>query len=240
MVGSPGAATRSGASRSSPERVTQMVAASHDSNPDFGARLAEAQNGSNEIRGQLLEEFRQYLELFADRSLDPELQPKASKSDIVQQSFLEAHAGFKTFRGSTREELRCWLKEIVRNNIANIRRLFQGTKKREMAREIPLTEDDDSDRTKLAPAAQDLSPSGVASLHEETHRLEQAVQRLPENYRDVVLLYHRDHLSFEEIAARLEKSAEAIRKLWTRAVERLAAELKATHARPSADSPPHA
>lgn len=217
-----------------------MVAASHESNSDFSALLVQAQNGSRTSRGQLLEEFRQYLELFADRCLDPELQPKASKSDIVQQSFLEAHADFQSFQGATREELRCWLKEIVKNNIANIRRLYQGTKKRELAREIPLTEDDDSDRTRVAPAAQDPSPSGIASLNEEALRLEQAVQRLPEHYRDVVLLYHRDHLSFEEIATRLNKSAEAVRKLWTRAVERLAAELKTLHARPSADSPPHA
>ena len=217
-----------------------MVAASHESNPTFSALLVQAQNGSGTSRGVLLEEFRQYLELFADRCLDPELQPKASKSDIVQQSFLEAHADFKSFRGQTREELRSWLKEIVRNNVANIRRLFQGTQKRELGREIPLTEDDDSDRTHVGPAAPDPSPSGVASLHEESLRLEQAVQRLPDHYREVVLLYHRDHLSFEEIAARLDKSAEAVRKLWTRAVDRLAAELKASHARPSADSTPHA
>jgi RNA polymerase sigma-70 factor, ECF subfamily len=220
--------------------ITLMVAASHDSNSDFCMRLAEAQNGSSDIRGQLLEEFRQYLELFAGRSLDPELQPKASKSDIVQQSFLEALADFKAFRGSTRDELRCWLKEIVRNNIANVRRVYQGTQKRDLAREIPLTQDDDSDRTKLAPVAPDLSPSGVASQHEEVQRLQQAVQRLPEHYRDVVLLYHRDHRTFEEIAAQLGKSAEAIRKVWARAVERLAAELKPPHARPSADTPPHA
>lgn len=212
-----------------------MVAALHESQPEFPARLAEAQAGSDS-RGELLEEFRQYLELFADRCLDPELQPKASRSDIVQQSFLEAHAGFKSFRGSTRDELRAWLREIVRNNIQNIRRVYQGTRKRDIAREVPLTEGDDSDRqVPLAATAGDPSPSGVAVRHEEAQQLEQAVQRLPEHYREVVLMYHREHLSFEEIAAQMGKSAEAVRKLWSRAVERLSSELKTPNGRPASD-----
>jgi len=38
-----------------------------------------------------------------------------------------------------------------------------------------------------------------------------------------------DRASFEEIGQRLERSAEAARKLWVRAVELLQQELDATH-----------
>ena len=50
--------------------------------------------------------------------------------------------------------------------------------------------------------------------------------RLPPDYRDVLYLRYWEGLSFVQIAGRIGRSADAVRKLWYRAIERLQAELR--------------
>jgi RNA polymerase sigma-70 factor, ECF subfamily len=52
-----------------------------------------------------------------------------------------------------------------------------------------------------------------------------AIDRLPEHYREVVVCHQRDRLTFEQIGRLRGISAEAARKLWTRALGRLRREL---------------
>jgi RNA polymerase sigma-70 factor (ECF subfamily) len=53
-----------------------------------------------------------------------------------------------------------------------------------------------------------------------------AMERLPEDYRQVLMMRYQDQLPFEEIAQKLGRTANAVRKLWARAVERLEVELE--------------
>jgi RNA polymerase sigma-70 factor (ECF subfamily) len=52
-----------------------------------------------------------------------------------------------------------------------------------------------------------------------------AIDRLPDDYRRVIEARSFDGLSFEEVGARLDRSAEAARRLWVRALDRLRAEM---------------
>ena len=60
--------------------------------------------------------------------------------------------------------------------------------------------------------------------------LRQALEALPDDYRRTVIWHQYDGLAFEEIGVRLGRSAEATRKLWSRALFRLADELGPGHA----------
>jgi RNA polymerase sigma-70 factor (ECF subfamily) len=71
-----------------------------------------------------------------------------------------------------------------------------------------------------------LSPSGEAMEHEQDQALQAALGRLPEDYRRVIALRHQEDLSFEEIGRLLQRSPDAARKLWARAIERLQEELE--------------
>jgi RNA polymerase sigma factor (sigma-70 family) len=51
--------------------------------------------------------------------------------------------------------------------------------------------------------------------------------RLPDDYRRVLELRYWGGLSFVAMAPELERSPEAVRKLWYRAIERLQEELAA-------------
>jgi RNA polymerase sigma factor (sigma-70 family) len=52
--------------------------------------------------------------------------------------------------------------------------------------------------------------------------LEDALQRLPKRYRQVLQLHTQGGMTFAQVGERLQCSAEAARKLWRRAAEKLA------------------
>ena len=60
---------------------------------------------------------------------------------------------------------------------------------------------------------------------EEADELHAAMQRLPEDYRRLLVLRYQEEKSFEEIGQLMGRTANAVRKLWGRAIERLQAEL---------------
>jgi RNA polymerase sigma-70 factor, ECF subfamily len=188
--------------------------------------LVDARGGSPEALGQLLEACRNYLLMVANRELDTQLQAKGGSSDLVQETFLEAQQHFARFHGRTEEELLTWLCTILHNNVANFRRRYWATEKREVAREVALDEVQKNDALQQALAADALTPSGVAMANEEAQTLERALQRLPDDYRRVIVLRQRDQLAFEEIGAMLGRTADASRKLWVRAIAQLQKELK--------------
>ncbi len=61
--------------------------------------------------------------------------------------------------------------------------------------------------------------------HELLDALQVTLRKLPNQYQEVIQWRNYDRASFEEIGQRLERSAEATRKLWVRAVEMLQQEL---------------
>jgi RNA polymerase sigma-70 factor (ECF subfamily) len=182
--------------------------------------LPAARAGSAEALGQALEACRGYLLLIARRELGTDLQAKASASDLVQQTFLEAQCDFGRFRGETEAELLAWLRRLLLNNLGAFARDFRGTAKRAVHREVALPPEKPSGPP--AGLADDApSPSALAVAREQAEALRRALERLPEEYRLALLLRHQEELSFEEIGKRLGRTANAARKLWARAVERL-------------------
>ena len=189
--------------------------------------LMIAQAGSNRALGQLLQEHREYLRLLADEELGQALKVKASASDLVQDSFLEAKRDFGQFTGESPEEFQAWLRRILLNNVANIVRSYRGTEKRDISREIPTAVCEDNSGRMLA--GNDRTASSIVMQNEQLDALQAAVQKLPGHYQDVIQWRNYDRASFEDIGQRLKRSADAARKLWVRALEMLQQELGATN-----------
>ena len=198
-----------------------------DTSGDAARWLAAAHAGSRDALGQALETFRAYLLLVADRELDPDLRAKGGASDLVQDTFLEAQRDFAQFHGNSADELRAWLRRLLLNNVANFTRQYRARAKREVGREVPLEGGGSSHERGAGLAADIVSPSGQALAHEQAEALARAVQRLPPDYRQVLALRHEEQLGFEEIGQRMQRSANAARMLWLRAVERLQKEMGA-------------
>ncbi|HEY7315280.1 MAG TPA: sigma-70 family RNA polymerase sigma factor [Gemmataceae bacterium] len=191
----------------------------------------EARHGSAEALGRLLEACRPYLLLVANQQLQPDVQRKVGPSDLVQETFLKAQQNFERFQGGTEEELLSWLRRILFNDLLNAVRFYAGTDKRQVGREVGLGAKDTDDA--LANRAVDPAPSPGSELiaQEEANEVRQALGRLTEDHRQVIRWRSWERLSFEEIGQRLGRSAEAARKLWTRAVDELAKTLESSHER---------
>jgi RNA polymerase sigma factor (sigma-70 family) len=66
-------------------------------------------------------------------------------------------------------------------------------------------------------------------VDERDAQLNAAISRLPDDYQQVLRLRYREDRSFDDIAAAMNRTANAVRKLWARAVERLQQELETPH-----------
>jgi RNA polymerase sigma-70 factor (ECF subfamily) len=185
------------------------------------ALLAAARGGSADALGRALEACRAYLTLVAERELDPALRAKGGASDLVQQTFLEAQQDFDRFAGSSADELRAWLRQLLLHNLANFARRYRQSRKRRLDREAAVGSGGWADLPADTP-----SPSGKAAARERDEALERALARLPDDYRLVLVLRYQERCRFEEIARRMGRTANAVRKLWGRAIERLQAELE--------------
>ena len=155
---------------------------------------------------------------------------KGGASDLVQATFLDGDRNFRRFKGDTEAELLAWLRCILLNHLANFDRRYRQTAKRRIACERPL----ESARHRceggeVSVAAATPPPSWYAVVREEAEALEQAVARLPLDCGRIIVLVHRENLSFAEASRAMNRSVDAARRLWSRAVELLADELDGTH-----------
>jgi RNA polymerase sigma-70 factor (ECF subfamily) len=182
----------------------------------FDELFSEAKRGSEEELGKLLEEFRPYLLAIANCEFPQALGGKIAPSDVVQETITLGYQQFDAFRGVTSEEFGGWLRRILLNHLANVSKSY-NRQKRQVGRE-QLAD------SRLANPRQ-LSPSGEAISREDRASLDAAIEQLPEVYRQVILFRHQDNLTFAEIGSRLDRSDEAARKLWARAVQQLQQEL---------------
>lgn len=188
---------------------------------DASQYFPAARAGSSEALGQALEMCRNYLLLVAREHLDADLQAKGGASDLVQETFLEAQRDFAQFKGNTEAELLAWLRQILLHNVANFTRRYRATSKRAVSREVALQTNDSANLAGVEPAAAGLTPGSEAIEREQSEALKMALERLPEDYRQVIGYRYLEGRSFEEIGPLMNRSADAVRKLWARAMDRL-------------------
>jgi RNA polymerase sigma-70 factor (ECF subfamily) len=108
----------------------------------------------------------------------------AEADDIVQDAMLRAFRAFDGFRGDAAKP---WLLAIVRNCHLNM----VGQKKRQAA--VPLPENDNF-------ADADPTPEGRVMAADDGRRLNAALAKLPEEFREVVVLRELEEMSYREIA----------------------------------------
>ena len=185
--------------------------------------LQEARAGDAATLGRLLELYRRYLALLARVQIGQRLQGKVDASDLVQETFLEAHRHFARFRGASEAEVVRWLRQILAAKLADLLRRYLGTQGRDVRLERDIEDAFDRssvllDRGLVAPQS---SPSQQAARREQAVLLADALGELPDDYREVLVLRHLEGLTFPEVARRMGRSLDSVEKLWMRALARL-------------------
>ncbi len=185
--------------------------------------LSLALGGDRDALGALLGLYRQYLMLLARTQVGRRLQGKADASDLVQEACLEAHRHMQQFRGTTEAEFAAWLRSILAGLVANLVRRYLGTKQRDARLEQALVVELNNtsyvlDRGLVAGVS---SPSEQAVKREASVQLADALEHLPMDYRQVIILRHLEGLPFAEVARQMGRSVDSVEKLWVRALARL-------------------
>jgi RNA polymerase sigma-70 factor (ECF subfamily) len=185
--------------------------------------LGQARAGSAPALGQLLESYRSYLTLLARLQIGRRLQGKADAADLVQEAFLAAHNHFAQFLGTSEGEFLGWLRQILASRLAKLVRHYCGTRGRDvrLERRLAVELDQSSWALDVAFVAPHSTPSQGAANREQAALLADALERLPEGYREVLILHHLEGLSLPEVARRLGRTLDSVKNRWLRALARL-------------------
>jgi RNA polymerase sigma-70 factor (ECF subfamily) len=175
--------------------------------------------------GVVLEQHREYLHLLAEAGLDRRLRGKVDSSDLVQQTLLQAHQAWARFRGGD-GQVAAWLHRILARNLDRCARDFRRAR-RDIRRERSLEAvlDDHAGPTEVWVAAAGPSPGQEAERAEQLLRVARAVETLPEDQRQAVVLCYWQGRSLDEVAQQLGRSKGAAAALVHRGVKRLRARL---------------
>lgn len=189
--------------------------------------LTSARQGDRAAVDQILDLYRNYLSLLARTQIDINLARRVTPSDAVQETLLRAFKNFSRFRGASEAELVAWLRQILARSLADQARQARSLKRDVQREQVWQAGFEESSRhlAQLA-AANQPSPSEIASQREQSVLLADALARLPPDYREIIVLRHLERVEFAEIAERLGRSSGAVRMLWARALERLRCELE--------------
>lgn len=186
--------------------------------PEQLVSLARAGNGP--ALGQLLELYRPYLALLARLQIGRRLQGKVDAADVVQETFLAAHSHFARFQGASEGEFVGWLRQILASRLAKLIRHYCGTRRRDvrLERQLGVELDQSSRVLEQSLVTPSSSPSHRAARREQAILLANALEQLPEDYREVLVLHHLQGLSLPEVARQLDRTLDSVKNVWLRAL----------------------
>jgi RNA polymerase sigma-70 factor, ECF subfamily len=183
---------------------------------DFARKLAAAREGDRQALGEIVESLRTYLLWVANDGMACGLRRKVGASDVVQETLAAACRDLDSFRGNSRDELRHWIVAILNNQLANLRRHYQQTARRDIGREVAL------ESVSLARCGVVEEHPAILAVERETElAVRSAIDGLPEPDRRLIGYREDDDLSFDEIGRRMGITSEAARKRFDRTKGRL-------------------
>jgi len=140
----------------------------------------------------------------------------ADADDVVQESYLRALRHFGGFRGDGAAQSRGWMLTIVRNTAYSWRR-----------RRRPEAEAAEFDEMLHSEAAGSDGFAAQLARHDSRETLAQALDRLPPDLREVIILRELEGLSYKEIGDVVDVPIGTVMSRLSRARQRLQAALLA-------------
>ena len=154
--------------------------------------------------------------------------------EVVQDTFLRAYRAMQTFRGDS--SLETWLHRITLNLARN---KYQWNHRRGGGLNVSLTAGDGTDGDSGTENEQDvpdrrMEPDLVLEQNEIGTNIMKALNRLPDNLRETMLLRHVNDMPYEQIAQRLDCKVGTVKSRLSRGREMLRDYLAAAGILPSA------
>jgi RNA polymerase sigma-70 factor (ECF subfamily) len=142
--------------------------------------------------------------------------------DLTQETFLRALRNISSFRGEA--DIKTWLFRIAINESRNRRRWWMRRRKN-----VTVSLEAESDTLGLneriaSPSSE--NPEMTAINHERGQAIQKALQELPQNFREVIILRDIEGLAYEEIASALQTNVGTIKSRIARGRDELRRKLK--------------
>ena len=185
--------------------------------------LVRQAKADSEKLGELLLRYHGYLKFLALQHLNSVgVVAKLDASDIVQDTYKQAHRGFDQFQGVTHGQFSAWLKTILRNSAIDAIRRALGPE-HNVRRDVSMyyTRSDSAILFLREPVARDETPSEIAIQGEEALLLAQAIDELPLSQQKAICLRYFDGMSIQETADELNKTLAATAGLLKRGIRTL-------------------
>jgi RNA polymerase sigma-70 factor (ECF subfamily) len=196
-------------------------------------RVAQADASATD---QLWERYRPALRRMIDLRLDQAVSRRVDASDVVQDVLLNASERLGEYLRNPVLPFHLWLRAIARDRVIDAHRRHRASARRTVDRERALYTLQGSagleDKSSLDLAAKlrdrELTPAAEALRRELQGRFHQALLRLEDDDREIILLRHFEQLSNREAAQALGLSEAAAGMRHLRALRRLRAILGET------------
>jgi RNA polymerase sigma-70 factor (ECF subfamily) len=185
-----------------------------DATPDESELIRRFRDGDEEAFRVLFDRCRKDLEARVERRLAKALKRRLSVSDFIQEARITAFTRRAELEDRGPGSFRNWLLGIVDMELHRGIRRHAGTAKRALDREVSRTFRLETSQYPGNAA----SPSQVAIGSEIEDLVKRAMAALPEDYMQVLHLTRVEHLELKEVARRMNRSTEAARKLYGRAL----------------------
>jgi RNA polymerase sigma-70 factor, ECF subfamily len=192
--------------------------------PDTEELLRQAEHGDLGARDGLLARHRDRLRKMIAWRIDRRLAARVDPSDVVQEVFLEASGKMDRYLRERPLPFFPWLRALAGEHLVALHRRHVRARGRSVLREEPGVLDlPDESVAELAArlVTSSTSPTQRALRKELRERVRQALGRLSERDREVLVLRNLEQLSVADTAAVLAISAGAVKVRHLRALERL-------------------
>lgn len=158
----------------------------------------------------------------ARRKIGVDWQGKLDPEDLLQEAYIDVLRSMSDFEARDSESFYRWASRIVDHKFIDQVRRFRR-KKRDVAREQHTGRAGAEGReTLLSQVMPDTTtPSQIMRREDASAALMSCIAKLPDDYRIVVTRYFLDQEPFADIAPDLDRSEDAVRRMCSRAVEKL-------------------
>jgi RNA polymerase sigma-70 factor, ECF subfamily len=192
--------------------------------PDTDQLLEKAAQGDDPARQQLLDRHRRRLYRMVAAHLDRRLAARVDPSDVVQEALADAARKLDGYLRQRPLPFYPWLRRLAWERLVKLHRRHVRSQRRSVGREEPgvLALPDES-AVQLANCLIDShSGPGERLLREELRsRVRGALDRLPANDREILVLRYLEQLRNNDLAAILGITVGAVKVRHVRALGRL-------------------
>jgi RNA polymerase sigma factor (sigma-70 family) len=182
---------------------------------EFAEQIRRARNGDRDATDRLLLDWRPWMRNRARGLLGEGQAARVDSSDVVQIAMAEAFQNLRKFRGRSRGEWARWLQRILRGQAVRLRR-HNAAEMRRTGREVDGS-------WSFQDGGQ--NPTSLVLKRERLEQLQSAVDQLPDLMREIVVRRIFEEQSFAEISQGIERSPNAVRRLWAQTIRHLAQQL---------------